>query len=136
VGIFQESGGHNRIEGNRFESNGWAVRVMASSTDNLFTRNDFLRNSFDVATNSHRGTSTFVSNYWDGYHGYDLDRDGTGDVAHHPVRLFALLVEENGPLLILMRSAFVEMLDAAERAIPLLTPETLVDASPSMRPAT
>jgi nitrous oxidase accessory protein len=136
VGLFMEGGGRNRVEGNRLAANGWAVRVMASSADNVFSRNDFLGNSFDVATNSHFGTSRFAGNYWDGYRGYDLDRDGTGDVPHHPVRLFALLVEENRPLLILMRSAFVEMLDAAERAIPILTPEALVDASPSMRPLT
>ena len=31
-----------------------------------------------------------------------------------------------------MRSAFVDVLDAAERALPVLTPQTLVDASPLM----
>jgi nitrous oxidase accessory protein NosD len=34
---------------------------------------------------------------------------------------------------VLLRSAFVTLLDAAERMLPALTPETLVDASPSMR---
>jgi hypothetical protein len=32
-----------------------------------------------------------------------------------------------------MRSAFVELLDGAERLIPTLTPDALVDAAPSMR---
>jgi hypothetical protein len=32
-----------------------------------------------------------------------------------------------------MRSAFVELLDGAERLIPTLTPDALVDATPAMR---
>ena len=63
----------------------------------------------------------------------DLDRDGTGDVPHHPVRLFSLLVAGNEPVLITLRSPFVTLLDLAERVLPSITPETLVDASPSMR---
>jgi nitrous oxidase accessory protein len=34
--------------------------------------------------------------------------------------------------MILMRSGFVDLLDAAERALPVLTPETLVDTAPLM----
>ena len=52
---------------------------------------------------------------------------------HHPVRLFSLLVERNDPALALLRSPFVSLLDAAERVLPVLTPETLVDRAPAMR---
>ena len=72
-------------------------------------------------------------NYFDEYRGYDLDRDGTGDVPHRPVRLFSLLVARNEPTLILLHSLFVAVLDAAERAIPTLTPSVLADERPSMR---
>jgi nitrous oxidase accessory protein len=51
------------------------------------------------------------------------------------VRLFSLLVEQNEPSLILMRSFLVQLLDAAEAVMPALTPDTLVDAAPLMRPA-
>ena len=50
--------------------------------------------------------STFAENYWDAYVGYDLDRDGFGDVPFPPVRLFSVLVEQNEPLLILLPSFF------------------------------
>ena len=63
---------------------------------------------------------------------YDLDRNGRGDVPFRPVRLFSLFVANNPPSVVLMRSAFVDVLDAAERALPVLTPQTLVDASPLM----
>jgi nitrous oxidase accessory protein len=122
-----------RAEQNQFVENGWAVKLLANAQDSRFTGNQFLRNSFDVATNSRETTTTFAGNYWDDYEGYDLDRDGTGDVPHHPVRLFSLLIAQNEPMLITLRSPFVTLLDLAERALPSITPETLVDASPSMR---
>ena len=74
-----------------------------------------------------------AGNYWDAYRGYDLNRDGTGDVPFRPVRLFSMIVERHEPALLLLRSAFVELLDAAERALPAMTPTTLADARPSMR---
>jgi nitrous oxidase accessory protein len=43
-------------------------------------------------------------------------------------------VEQNEPALILLRSSFIDLLDLAERILPVLTPETLVDHHPLMRP--
>ena len=132
VALLIEGGGRLKIVGNCFANNGWAVKLMANSAANRFEGNVFEGNSFDMATNS-RATSAVVSgNWWDRYTGYDLDRDGRGDVAFRPVRLFSLLVASHPPSVILMRSAFVDLLDTAERALPVLTPETLVDASPLM----
>lgn len=128
--------GANRLvaQANRFRSNGWAIRVLANSQDNRFEGNSFHGNGFDVATNSRYGSSRFVANYWDRYRGYDLDRDGFGDAPFRPVRLFSLVVDQNEPSLVLLRSPFVEILDAAERLLPILTPETLVDDRPLLRP--
>ncbi|HEV8214317.1 MAG TPA: nitrous oxide reductase family maturation protein NosD [Gemmatimonadaceae bacterium] len=127
--------GANRLVAvhNEFVDNGWAVKLDASTLDGRFEHNDFLGNSFDVASNSRAPTTTFAGNYWDGYRGYDLDRNGVGDVPHRPVRLFSLLVEHHQPALILMRSAFADLLDGAERILPSLTPEKLVDSTPAMR---
>ena len=119
---------------NTFVDNGWAIRLDANAQEGRIARNDFLRNSFDVSTNGRSADTVLEGNYWDGYTGYDLARDGRGDVPYHPVRLFSLLVEQNEPALILLRSNFVALLDAAERVIPALTPETLVDRSPAMHP--
>ena len=128
--------GADRLEahGNRFIDNGWAVRLMSSTQEARFTANEFIGNTFDVATNGRSSTSSFRGNYWDSYDGYDLDRDGVGDIAHQPVRLFSVLVERNEPSLILLRGVFVGLLDAAERVLPVLTPDILADAEPSMRP--
>jgi nitrous oxidase accessory protein len=133
VGLYAEGTSASRVEDNAFLRNGWAVKAMADATGNRFHHNHFIGNSFDVATNSRSSTSEFDENYWDHYEGYDLNRDGYGDVPYHPVRLFSLLVQQNEPALILLRSLFVDVLDAAERALPVLTPETLVDRRPLMR---
>ena len=134
VGLYMEGSARNEVTGNRFEANGWAIRVLANAEGNTFAGNSFLRNSFDVTTNSSRNVSLFRENYWDHYEGYDLDRDGYGDVPYHPVRLFSLLVAQHEPALILLRSFFVDLLDAAERVMPVLTPAMLIDERPLMEP--
>lgn len=132
TGLFVEGSSRMAITGNVFEGNGWGVRLMADAVDNHFTGNSFLGNSFDVATNSRTLNSTFEGNWWDAYRGYDLDRDGAGDVPFHPVRLFALVVEKHPASILLLRSPVTAVLDAAERVFPVLTP-AVADASPLMR---
>jgi nitrous oxidase accessory protein len=133
TGLFLEGSTRLAVRDNDFIRNGYAARVLAGADNNRFTGNLFNGNAFDVTTNSRNATSTFEGNWWDAYRGYDLDRDGTGDVPFRPVRLFALVVEQHPEALALLRSPFVSLLDAAERVMPSLTPATLADASPLMR---
>ncbi len=132
VGLYAEGSNRIVVEENEFSGNGYATRVMANSMDNVFRRNNFFGNSFDVVTNSRQSFNTFTSNYWSEYDGYDLDGDGLGDVPHHPVRLFSLLCEKAPPGVVLLNSLFVTLIDTAERVMPVFTPETLVDTSPLM----
>jgi len=133
TGLFAD--GANRIKaiGNDFIDNGWAVKLQSSTQNGSFTGNNFVGNTFDVAANNSESTTTFARNYWDNYRGYDLNRDGVGDVAYHPVRLFSTIVAQNGPSIILLRSTFVRLLDSAESIIPAFTPEALADAEPAMK---
>jgi nitrous oxidase accessory protein len=134
AGLVADGAGRVVVSDNRFEDNGWAVRLLASSDSAVFTGNEFRRNSFDVSTNSRQSNAVLRGNYWDAYRGYDLDRDGIGDVPHRPVSLFSLVVERYQPVMALMRSPLVQLLDGAERAFPSLTPPTLEDRAPHMRP--
>jgi nitrous oxidase accessory protein len=118
---------------NRFTGNGWAVKLLASTQGASLTGNTFVGNTFDISTNSRNSETRLAGNYWDEYRGYDLDGDGAGDVPHRPVRLFSLIVERHEPTLVLLRSPLIAVLDRAERILPSLTPETLVDARPLMR---
>jgi nitrous oxidase accessory protein len=133
TGLYLEGASRLEITGNEFRGNGWAVRLMADALDNHFTANRFVGNAFDVATNSRTVRSTFEGNWWDGYRGYDLDRDGRGDVPFRPVRFFALVVERHPAALLMLRSPVTVVLDAAERVFPVLTPP-LADNAPLMRP--
>ena len=127
--------GANRIiaDRNNFIENGWAIKLDASTVDGRLTRNNFIANTFDIASNSRDQSTIVAGNYWDAYRGYDLNRDGIGDVPFRPVRLFSMIVAQHEPSLLLLRSAFVDLLDAAERVLPAVTPITLADARPAMR---
>lgn len=134
AGIYMEGASRIVVEENIFRENGWALRVQASCDGNTVRRNDFLGNSFDVSTNGSLVLNTFDGNYWDKYEGYDLDRDGVGDVPFRPVSLYAVIVERMPYGLMLLRSFMVYLLDKAEKIIPSLTPEKLMDETPRMKP--
>ncbi len=134
TGIYIEGCNRVIVTDNDLTENGWALNLMANSLDNHFERNNFIGNSFQVATNSRQNFSYFKGNFWSDYSGYDLDRDGAGDVPFHPVSLFSLVVRQNPPTLVLMHSLTVQVLNLAERLIPSLTPSGLVDSQPAMEP--
>ncbi|MBL8002254.1 MAG: nitrous oxide reductase family maturation protein NosD [Flavobacteriales bacterium] len=127
--------GCNRIKamGNTFLLNGWALRLYANSMTCTFEANVFQGNTFDMSTNGELLLNTIVGNYWDRYTGYDLDRDGRGDVPYRPLGFFALLVERVPFAMVFSRSLFVALLDRAERIIPTLSPEAMRDDRPLMR---
>jgi nitrous oxidase accessory protein len=133
VGIHLEGTSRIEIDKNTFKENGWAIRVQASCEDNNFHHNNFTGNSFDVGTNGSISLNKFYNNYWDKYEGYDINKDGMGDVPYHPVSMYSMIVEENPNALMLLRSFTVQLLDKAEKAIPGLTPGNLVDDKPMMK---
>lgn len=134
VAIHMEGSSRIEIEKNIFKENGWAIKVQASCDDNIFHHNNFYGNSFDVATNGTMMLNKFYKNHWDKYDGYDMNKDGIGDVPYHPVSMYSMIVEQNPNSLILLRSFMVSLLDKAEKAIPSLTPENLIDDKPMIKP--
>lgn len=134
IAIHGEGASRILIENNTFIRNGYGFRILGGCEDNTVVHNTFDGNTFDVTTNTRESYNYFRNNYWSGYEGYDLNRDGIGDVPYHPVRLYSLLVEQLPSSVILMHTAFITMLDLAERIVPTVTPETLVDAKPLMKP--
>jgi len=131
--IDMESTNRIEVQSNNFQNNGWALRISASCNENAIHHNNFSANTFDVATNGTMMLNEFYNNYWDKYDGYDMNKDGIGDVAYHPVSMYSMVIEQNPNSLLLLRSFMVSLLDKAEKAIPSLTPENLIDAQPLMR---
>ena len=134
AGIVMESTNRIEVQLNSFQNNGWALRVQASCNDNTVHHNNFLGNTFDIATNGTMMLNKFYNNYWDKYEGYDMNRDVIGDVPYHPVSMYSMVIEQNPNSVILLRSFMVSLLDKAEKAIPSLTPENMVDEQPLMKP--
>lgn len=134
IGIFMEGGNRNKILSNSFNENGYALKLSASCDDNLIGKNNFQQNTFDLVTNGSLVLNTVESNYWDRYEGYDLNRDGVGDVPYRPISLYGTIVERMPTTILLWRSFLVFLMDRAEKAIPLITPENLKDNLPAMKP--
>jgi len=132
--LYLEGASRLVIQKNTFEGNGWAMKVQASCIDNVFEHNNFFHNTFDASTNGCLVLNTFNHNYWDKYEGYDLNKDGIGDIPFHPLSLFAVLVEKNPPTMLLFRSFMVGLLDKSERMLPSLTPDNFKDPHPRMHP--
>jgi len=128
--------GANRIDmvKNVFKNNGWALKIQASCTDISLRHNNFLGNTFDVGTNGSLVLNQFDGNYWDKYEGYDLNRDGIGDVPYRPVSLYSMIVERNPSAMVLFRSFMTSLLEKSEKILPTLTPENLKDNAPLMKP--
>lgn len=119
---------------NKFINNGYALKISASSLDNNITLNNFIGNTFDVATNGTLVVNKFNGNYWDKYEGYDLNRDGRGDLPYRPISLYSTIIESNQAALMLFRSIIVSLLDKTEKLLPGITPENLKDEKPYMKP--
>lgn len=129
--------GSNRIDykNNDFINNGWAIKVRGACYGNSFVNNNFLYNSFDVSYNSKLNDNVFHENYWSSYTGYDLDKNGIGDVPYRPVKLFSYIVNRTPETIVLLRSLFMDLIDFSEKVSPVFTPDNLLDAEPLMKPS-
>ena len=75
----------------------------------------------------------FDQNFWSDYTGYDLDKNGVGDVPYRPVKLFSYIVNKTPETIVLLRSLFMDIIDFSEKVSPVFTPDKLLDANPLMK---
>ena len=133
TGITAEGSTRINYRNNNFKNNGWAIKISGACYQNIFRRNNFLNNSFDLSYNGQLNNNLFEGNYWSEYNGYDLDKDGTGDVAYRPVKLFSYVVNKTPETIVLLRSLFVDIINFSEKVSPVFTPDKLLDKQPLMR---
>lgn len=133
IGIYADGSNRIKIIGNEFRHNGWALKILGSCMDNTITGNNFLSNTFDLITNTSTNYNRYEGNYWSEYTGYDLNKDGIGDIPYKPVKLFSMVVSNLPVSIILLRSTFVDLINFAEKITPSLTPPSLADPSPMMK---
>lgn len=134
IGINGEGSTRINYKNNIFLRNGWAVKITGACYQNHFKENDFLHNSLDLSYNARPNDNKFENNYWSEYAGYDLNKDGIGDVPYRPVNLFSFVVNQTPEALVLLRSLFVDIINFSEKVTPIFTPANLVDEKPLMKP--
>lgn len=92
-----------------------------------------MHNTFDLSYSGALNSNKFEENYWSSYVGYDLDKNGIGDVPYRPVKLYSYLVNRTPEAIVLLRSLFIDIVDFSEKVSPVFTPENLVDNKPLMK---
>ena len=133
IGIYMDGSNRVEIHENDFKQNGWALKIYGSSTDNRFNRNNFLNNSFELSIAGRSKSNNYNGNFWSLYSGYDLDKDGVGDVPYRPVKLFSRIIGKIPSSSILMRSMLIDVINFAEKVSPVLTPDYLMDHKPLIK---
>lgn len=134
VGLLIDGGSDLNVHHNVIKNNSWGMRLISASTNDTIVHNNFLGNTFDMTTNVSYNRNNVNGNYWDKYEGYDLNKDGYGDVPFHPLSLFSMLAEQNENVLFFFHSFLMNLLDATEKVLPSITPDNYVDNYPHMNP--
>lgn len=146
VGVYIDNspssvGSTGLFESNMIAFNEIGLLATPNSHDNVFTGNAFLENEESAATHG-RGRLTLnlferdhVGNYWSDYAGFDLDRDGIGDLPYEPRSLFGAMLADEPNLRLFVHSPVQQAIEFTARALPELRPEsTLTDPAPLARP--
>ena len=133
IGIYVEGSTRVNYQRNQFERNGWAIKISGGCLDNTVSANNFIANTFDLSIASQVNNNSFDGNFWSDYSGYDLNRDGIGDVPYRPVKLFNYVVHQTPEAIILLRSLFVDIINFSEKVSPVFTPANVLDNQPAMR---
>ncbi len=133
IGINGEGCTRINYKNNTFLRNGWAIKIAGACYANIFEKNDFMHNSLDLSYNTKINDNKFENNYWSEYTGYDLDKNGIGDIPYRPVKLFSYIVNKTPEALVLLRSLFVDIINFSEKVSPVFTPDDLMDTNPIMK---
>lgn len=125
-----------RFDGNVVALNDVALRLHGGDKGLHFGGNDFHGNALLVEVDG-GGTALsvdFAGNHYGDYEGYDLDRDGTGDVAYEVKALSSELAESRPSLKFFHGTAAMGLFDAVAHAVPVLAARKLLsDPRPLVR---
>ncbi|NIM02100.1 MAG: nitrous oxide reductase family maturation protein NosD [Acidobacteria bacterium] len=138
-GIFLNNAKGNVFEANDVVDNDLAIQLNGGCDDNIFSGNNFLDNLsellLDVSDRETRWADEESGNYWSRYRGYDLDKNGVGDVAFGVQNIFQVMESKVPEVRFYLLSPASEVLRAAERALPILNLGDVEDPLPLMRAA-
>lgn len=135
-GIFMNNTDASVFAENDVVDNDLAVQLNGGCDGNRFEANNFLGNLtellLDVSDLETLWAGDEGGNHWSSYHGYDLDRDGLGDVPFSIQNVFQVLESDVPEVRFYLLSPAAEVLKAAEEALPLLQLGDARDPAPRM----
>ena len=137
-GIFFDNCNYNTFNNNVVVDNDLAIQIMGSGEQNNIYYNNFINNLGNLVVDSKTSETNWTDekggNYWSDYKGYDLDGDGLGDVPHKIQSVFQVLETDIPEIRYYLNSPAAEILEMAERSLPILALGIEKDAQPLFRP--
>jgi nitrous oxidase accessory protein len=137
-GIFLNNSDDNLIANNDVVDNDLAIQLNGGCDGNRFVRNNFLDNLsellLDVSDRETQWADADAGNHWSRYRGYDLDRDGIGDVPFGIQNVFQIMEGKVPEVRFYLLSPAADLLEVAERALPILNLGEAEDPRPLMAP--
>lgn len=132
-GLFLEALRKSRFRNNVIAENDVAMQIYSSADGNEFSKNNFVENLNPLQLVGAYTNTRWQQNYWSDYDGYDLDSNGTGDVAHKIQNVFEYLEGNYPRLRLYFNSPAAQALATAERTFPILKGSALTDAAPLIK---
>jgi nitrous oxidase accessory protein len=133
-------GVEHMIRGNVFGFNDIGVAFMPSVSGNIFTENAIVDNVEQIAIlgsgllEGNAFAAGGRGNYWSDYQGFDLDRDGVGDIEYRAEGIFENLIDREPLMRLFLFSPAQHAIESAARAFPVVAPRPkVVDPAPLMR---
>lgn len=126
------------VRGNRFVGNDAGVKMLPNVRRAEFIANSFEENQEQVEIaggGSAVAENRWQGNFWSDYLGFDVDRDGLGDVPYRSQRLFESFADRAPELEVFSLGLAARFLDFAARVLPSVRPQPkLTDPEPKVRP--
>ncbi len=138
VGLFFESSTNNLFRNNIIARNDLALEMFQNAIHNSFTQNNFIDNLNPLTIVGRKTESNWSfegkGNFWSSYSGYDLDKDGIGDVAMKIENVFSYLEGKNSNVRLYLYSPASQALAVSAKAFPILDVSGERDEFPLMEP--
>jgi nitrous oxidase accessory protein len=117
-----------RIDGNVLAYNHVGLRLHGVRRGLEILGNTFHENPSQVTVDARTGADLvrFEENRWSDYTGYDLDRDGHGDIPHQPRMVSGGLVSRNERLRFFSGTLAMRLLDYLGALFPMFAPQPLL----------
>lgn len=137
-GVFINNSSSSTLRFNDLVDNDLAVQLNGDGIGNVMSGNNFVHNLsdllLDVGSVDIEWTDSQGGNYWSGNRGFDLDGDGIGDRPYTIQNVFQVLENDYPEVRFYLFSLAAQILEMAERTLPILALGRARDDAPLMRP--